>query len=76
MKKLKTIFCIALLSTCLVGNVFAGGTTTGTGYFSFFGEAVDAVVSFFTRECPPRQCGNCKPETTDDGTGNCRPTND
>jgi hypothetical protein len=25
MKKIKTFFCALILSTCLVGNVFAGG---------------------------------------------------
>lgn len=75
MKKLKALFCIALLSTCLVGNVFAGGTTTtGAGFFSFFSDAVNAVVSFFRDECPPRQCQNCKPGGSDPNDPNCRPT--
>ncbi len=74
MKKLKALFCIALLSTCLVGNVFAGNTTTGNGFFSFFSEAVNAVVSFFHgTECPPRQCQNCKPGG-DPNDPDCRPT--
>ncbi len=76
MKKLKTLFCAMLLSTCLVGNVFAGGTTTASsGFFSFFTDAVNAVASFFTasrEECPPRQCTTCKPGDKNDP--NCRPT--
>ena len=74
MKKLKSFFCIALLSTCLAGNVFAGDTTGG-GFFSFFNEAVNAVVSFLRgNECPPRQCTTCKPGHNIDDNGNCRPT--
>lgn len=73
MKKLKALFCAMLLSTCLVGNVFAGDTTTSTGYFSFFSDAVNAVVSYFRgNECPPRQCTTCKPGDKNDP--NCRPT--
>lgn len=72
MKKFKSLFCAVLLSTCLVGNVFAGGTTTGNGFFSFFSEAVNAVVSFFRDECPPRQCTTCKPGG-DNNDPNCRP---
>lgn len=73
MKKLKSIFCAMLLSTCLVGNVFAGGTTTtGGGFFSFFSDAVSAVVSFFREECPPRQCTTCRPGPNNDPL--CRPT--
>ncbi len=77
MKKLKSIFCAMLLSTCLVGNVFAGGNTaTGTGFFSFFSDAVNAVASFFRgNECPPRQCTTCKPGGDNDPNDpNCRPT--
>ncbi len=77
MKKLKALFCAMLLSTCLVGNVFAGGTTTtGAGFFSFFSDAVNAVASFFRgNECPPRQCTTCKPGGDNDPNDpNCRPT--
>lgn len=72
MKKMKSIFCAMLLSTCLAGNVFAGNTTTGSGFFSFFSEAVNAVVSYFRNECPPRQCQTCKPGGDNDND-NCRP---
>ena len=77
MKKLKTLFCAMLLSTCLVGNVLAGGTTTttGSGFFSFFTDAMNAVTSFFTaarEDCPPRQCTTCKPGPNNDPI--CRPT--
>ncbi len=76
MKKLKTIFCAMLLSTCLVGNVFAGGvTTTGGGFFSIFTDAMIAVVSYFNaarEDCPTRQCTTCKPGPNNDPI--CRPT--
>ena len=76
MKKTKSIFCGMLLSTCLVGNVFAGGFT-GYGVFSFFDAAVNAVVSFVRRAdpCEGRICTNCKPGSkgSEDGGGNCRP---
>lgn len=78
MKKIKSIFCAMLLSTCLVGNVFAGGvaTTTGTGFFSFFTEAVNAVASFFrgSEDCPPRQCTTFRPGGGNENDPNCRPT--
>jgi len=76
MKKLKALFCAIVLSTCLVGNVFAGGvaTTTGAGFFSFFSDAANAVVSFFSREdCPPRQCTTCRPGGGNENDPNCRP---
>ena len=76
MKKLKALFCAIVLSTCLVGNVFAGGvaTTTGAGFFSFFSDAVNAVVSLFSREdCPPRQCTTCRPGGGNENDPNCRP---
>lgn len=75
MKKIKSLFCVALLSTCLAGNVFAGDTT-GTGFFSFFSEAVNAVVSYLSGsdDCPPRQCTMCKPGENDNDP-NCRPRN-
>lgn len=73
MKKIKVLFCAMLLSTCLVGNVFAGGvaTTTGASFFSFFSDAVNAVVTFFREECPPRQCTTCRPGPNNDPL--CRP---
>lgn len=75
MKKIKALFCMLVLSTVLVGNVFAGGFTTA-GVFSFFDSVLNAVVEMVrsTDECPVRICTNCKPGTTDDGNGNCRPT--
>jgi hypothetical protein len=74
MKKIKSILCIALLSTFLVGNVFAGDSA-GSGVFSFFGNVADAVYSLmFNRdECRPRECQNCRPGQRDEN-GNCRPT--
>jgi hypothetical protein len=76
MKKIKALFCAILLSTCLAGNVFAGGTTSSGSFFSFFTEAMNAVVSFFRGDnCPPRQCQTCRPpnEGGDDNDPNCRP---
>lgn len=77
MKKIKSLFCVALLSTCLAGNVFAGGIamTTGTGFFSIFSEAFSAVVSLLrgsNDDCPPRQCTMCKPGGNENDP-NCRP---
>lgn len=76
MKKIKLLFFAMLLSTCLVGNVFAGGTTASSGFFSFFTDAMNSVASFFTassaEDCPPRQCTTCKPGDKNDP--NCRPT--
>ncbi len=77
MKKLKALFCAIVLSTCLVGNVFAGGvaTTTGAGFFSFFSDAVNAVVSLLSREdCPTRQCTTCRPGGGNENDPICRPT--
>jgi len=72
MKKLKSILCVALLSTFLVGNVFAGDTV-GIGGFSVFGNIVNAVVSMFSNgDCPPRQCTHCRPDQRDEN-GDCRP---
>ncbi len=75
MKKLKTIICIILLSTVMVGNVFASSFTT-TGVLSLFDSIISAIVSTFSgaETCPLRTCTNCKPGTGDDGNGNCRPT--
>lgn len=72
MKKIKSIFCVALLSTLLVGNVFASGTV-GIGAFSVLGNVVSAVVSLFGgTDCPPRQCTHCRPDQRDEN-GDCRP---
>jgi len=56
MKKIKALLCAMLLSTCLVGNVFAADTTGSGGIFSYFSSAMNAVVSFFIApdNCPPR----------------------
>lgn len=73
MKKIKSLFCMLVLSTCLVGNVFAGDTA-GFGVFSFFDSVINAVVTYISApdDCPPRQCQNCKPKE-EGGNGNCRP---
>lgn len=47
MKKLKSMFCGILLSTCLVGNVFAGNFT-GYVVYSLFDSVVNTVVSFIS----------------------------
>lgn len=78
MKKTRSIFFAAVLSTFLVGNVFASGTAGG-GLFSFFSDAVSFVTSFFDDDsCPLRQCQNCRPTEGDGGgdNGNCRPRDD
>jgi len=75
MKKIKAILCAMLLSTCLVGNVFAADTTGSNGFFSFFSNAMNAVVSFFSADnCPPRQCQTCRPTEDGDNDPICRPT--
>lgn len=64
-----------LLSTFLVGNVLAADTSGNGGFFSFFTDTVNAVVSYFRgSECPPRQCQNCKPGGGDPNDPDCRPT--
>ena len=74
MKKIKAILCIALLSTFLVGTVFAADTG-GNGVFSFLDRMVSAVYSLVggDGDCRPRDCQNCRPEQRD-SNGNCRPT--
>lgn len=72
MKKLRSVILVTILSTSLVGNVFAGGLV-GTGYFSIFDLAVSAAVSLFLSgtgddNCPVRTCGDCRP-----GGPDCRP---
>lgn len=75
MKKSRSFICIALLSTVLAGNVFAGSSLSGSVY-SFFGDIITAVVEFAsTDSCPLRQCQNCRP-THRDENGNCRPRED
>ncbi len=75
MKKTKSICCTVLLSTVLVGNVFAGDFT-GYGVFGFFDKAINAVVSMLRAgdPCEGRLCTNCKPGTGGNESGNCRPT--
>lgn len=75
MKKIKALLCMLLLSTVLVGNVFAGSFTTA-GVFGFFDGVINAVVEMVRSadDCPLRICTNCKPGEKDDGNGNCRPT--
>lgn len=75
MKKLKTTACALLLSTVLVGNVFAT-SSSGAGAWSLLTFAVNGVASFFTGggSCPIRQCTHCRPTEEPDEDGNCRPT--
>ncbi len=73
MKKMKSTLCVALLSVFLAGNVFAADSF-GSSFFSFFGNAVQAVVSMFSvDDCIGKQCQNCKPKE-EGGNGDCRPT--
>ncbi len=74
MKKMKSVLCIALLSTILVGNVFAGDTA-GSGLLGFFDNVINAVISLVAPadSCETRQCQTCRPRE-DGGSGNCRPT--
>jgi hypothetical protein len=74
MKKLKTMICGLLLSTCLAGNVFAGDFTSYK-IFSFFDSAVNAIVTMLSVDdpCEGRLCTNCKPGTGN-AEGTCRPT--
>lgn len=74
MKKLKPFFFTAILSTVLVGNVFAGDLTAN-GVCGFFDSIVNAVVSFASGSsvCEGRQCQTCRPRE-EGGEGNCRPT--
>lgn len=77
MKKRQSVFCIALLSTILVGNVFAGNMV-GVSVFGFFDNVINAVASFMqgSDSCPVRQCQNCRPTEAVDDNGNCRPRED
>lgn len=73
MKKTKSIFCVMLLSACLVGNVFAGGFT-GYGVFSIFDNVINAVVTMLRDDpCEGRICTNCKPGSGGGADGICRP---
>lgn len=76
MKKRQSFFCIALLSTTLVANVFAGGVVA-TSTFSIFDTLFNAVASLMSGDsCPVRQCQNCRPTEEVDENGNCRPRED
>lgn len=74
MKKVRSLFCMLILSTCLVGNVFAGDFSGG-GVFSYFNSFINVVVSFATGgdDCEGRICTNCRPQAMG-GNGECRPT--
>ena len=75
MKKIRTLTCTFLLAVCLVGNVFAGNTTSG-GIYDLFNDIYETTITLFSftdEDCPPRQCNSCRP---DDKTGNCRPPRD
>lgn len=74
MKKRQSFFCVALLSTILVGNAFAS-PLIGAPVFGLLDTAVSAVVSFLRDACPVRQCQDCRP-TERDENGNCRPRED
>ncbi len=71
MIRIKSLLCIALLSTCFVGNVFAGSTFS-YGVTTFFGNVVEFFVGVYEDgdDCPLRICQNCKPNTI------CRPIDD
>jgi hypothetical protein len=71
MKKMKSLFCVALLSSVLVGNVFAGDSTT-SGVLGFFDNFMNTVVVYLSggSNCEVRQCQTCKPGGDD---GNCKP---
>lgn len=72
MKKIKSFFCIALLSVFLAGNVSAADSFGG-GFFSFFESAYEAVVSMLgDSDCQGKHCQNCKPKE-EGGNGNCKP---
>ena len=72
MKKMKSLFCVALLSILLVGNVFATDST-GSGVLGFFDNIVNTVIVYVTGNsgCEVRQCQVCKPGGED---GTCKPT--
>jgi hypothetical protein len=73
MKKRQSFFCIALLSTTLVANVFAGGAVS-TSTFGFLDSVINAVASLLSGDsCPVRQCQDCRPGEVPDDNGQCRP---
>lgn len=76
MKKRQSLCCIALLTTILVGNVFAGGPV-GMSMLGLFDSAIYAVASLLSSDsCPVRQCQQCRPTEVVDENGNCRPRED
>jgi hypothetical protein len=74
MKKMKSILCGMLLTTCMASNVFAGDFS-GYGVLSFFNRAINTIVSMLTSSdpCEGRICTNCKPGSGGEENGNCRP---
>ena len=73
MKKRQSFLCIALLSTSLVANVFAGGPVA-TSTFGFLDDVINAVALFLRGDsCPVRQCQDCRPGEVPDDNGHCRP---
>lgn len=73
MKKRQSFFCIALLSTTLVANVFASGTI-GTSTFSILDNVINVVTLLLRGDnCPVRQCQDCRPGEEPDENGHCRP---
>lgn len=75
MKTTQTVLCAMVLSTILVGNVFASGFT-GSNIFGFFDSAINAVVMMLRPgdPCEGRICTNCHPGSGgSEGNGNCRP---
>lgn len=73
MKKHQSFFCIALLSTTLVANVFASGAVN-TSTFGFLDSVINAVALLMSGDsCPVRQCQDCRPTEIVDENGHCRP---
>lgn len=73
MKKRQSFLCIALLSTTLVANVFAGGAVA-TSTFGFLDSVINAVALLLRDDsCPVRQCQDCRPGEVPDDNGQCRP---
>lgn len=74
MKKLKSVFCVAILLASLVGNTFATGGAVSQPALTALGTLLSAVVAFVTGDeaCRPRQCQQCRPDERGDD-GNCRP---
>lgn len=73
MKKRQSFFCIALLSTTLVANVFAGGAVSMSA-FGIFDSVIEAVMILLRDDnCPVRQCQDCRPGEVPDENGHCRP---